>query len=88
VEIRRAQDERRTALDRVVEQFCFRLGQACSPDLNVKRAAYVRRAALYLPSRIAPSQASAFARSATARPCQSSFASEGRGRHHGPRVQP
>ena len=31
VEIRRAQDERGTARDRVVEQFCFRLGQACSP---------------------------------------------------------
>src|SRR6185436_8935462 len=87
VEIRRAQDERRTAFDRVVEQFCFRLGQACSPDLNVKRAACVRRAALYLPSRIAPSQASAFAWSATARPRRSSFAAECRGRYRGPRAQ-
>ncbi len=31
VEIRRAQDQRGTAHDRVVEQLCFRLGQACPP---------------------------------------------------------
>ena len=44
VEIRRAEDERRIARDRVVEQLCFRLGQACSPDLSLKSGRwYLRR---------------------------------------------
>ena len=33
VEVRRAQDQRRTAYDRVVEQFCFRVRHACSRSL-------------------------------------------------------
>jgi hypothetical protein len=37
VEIRRAQDKRRIALDRVVEQFCFRLGQARSPAVEIEQ---------------------------------------------------
>ena len=37
VEVRRAQDQRRTAYDRVVEQFCFRVRHACSRSLVLLR---------------------------------------------------
>src|SRR4029453_16657744 len=44
MEIRRSQDERGTARDRVVEQFCFRLGQACSPLKGLKSGRFYHRA--------------------------------------------
>src|SRR5215510_14546258 len=73
VEIRRAQDERRIARDRVIEQFCFRLGQACSPDFEFGECPVVfEEWRLYLPSRIVGSQASAPAASSSAPPARHS----------------